>query len=169
MSELYESRRIKACVICVLIITILFASIVTSTGSWANPDSTSNMVGKIWSAFKSNKNLDEALKEVNAMVISKQNTPDWMLREILDESWLYGAIANSNQTVLWVNKKGEIESVKSEMGKVFESKGWEAIASEITDEIIETYVKTEGESRWLLVEYVQSGEETIAVLRIERN
>lgn len=164
-----HSRPIKACITCALLISIFLISVTTSAGSWAIPNATTNSVGKIWSSFKAGKSIDEALEEVNAMVISKQNTPDWMLQEILDESWLYGAVANSDQTVLWVNKKGEIEMVKSEMGKVFESKGWEAIANEISDEIIETYVKTEGESRWLLVEYVQSGEDTIAVLRIERN
>lgn len=169
MSKLCSSRQFKACIACVLLIAMLLISVMTSSGSFARSNTDSNSVEKIWNALKADKGIDEALKEVNAMVISKQNTPEWMLQEILDESWLYGAIANSNQTVLWVNKKGEVEAVKSEMSKVFESKGWEAIANEISDEIIETYVKSEGESRWLLVEYVQSGEETIAVLRIERN
>lgn len=169
MSKLCTSRQFKACVACALLILGLLISVMTSSGSFARSNTDSNSVEKIWNALKADKGIDEALKEVNSMVISKQNTPEWMLQEILDESWLYGAIANSNQTVLWVNKKGEVEAVKSEMSKVFESKGWEAIANEISDEIIETYVKSEGESRWLLVEYVQSGEETIAVLRIERN
>lgn len=103
------------------------------------------------------------------MVLSKERIPKWMLDEILDEEWLNGAISSKDQQVIWMTRTGALSDVRAETASALESKGWSTVASTTEESPITTYVKTEGECRWILAEYAQSGKETVAVLRIQRN
>lgn len=164
-----KNRLLKVSLTCALLIAVVFITIASSSGTWASSSKSFNYVGKIWEELSGDKSLNTALEKVGAMVVSKENAPKWMVQEILDEPWLDGAITNADQTVFWISRYGEVEIVKSNITNALADKGWKVASVDSSENVIETYIKTEGECRWLLAEYAQSGEETIAVLRTERN
>lgn len=162
-------RACKALLSCVAIATAFLIGVSASDGSWAGAHAESGYVDKIWKAMKAGRGFDSALEEVGAMVLSKERIPKWMLDEILDEEWLNGAISSKDQQVIWMTRTGALSDVRAETASALESKGWSTVASTTEENPIATYVKTEGECRWILAEYAQSGKETVAVLRIQRN
>lgn len=162
-------RRVKATSVCALIASAVAVSVVMGGGSFAETPKSQSYTGKVWDSLVSDKTFYEALEEVGAMVLSAENVDAWMSEEVMDDEWLVGAITNKEKKVLWVTKKGELEDVRKGIEVALESKGWVVASRGIAEATVDTYMKTEGECRWILAEYVQSGKETVAVLRIERN
>lgn len=164
-----KMRSLKALAICAFVIVVVLLAILISDGSWASGQVEGSYVGKVWNSFEKNEHFDDALKEVGAVRLSKESIPEWMLDEVLDETWLDEAIMNSEQKVFWITKEGQLDEIRDQMTEALELKGWEVTSANTSETAITSYMKTEGECRWLLAEYVQSGEETVAVLRTERN
>lgn len=168
-SDVSRRRLRQAIVICIGITAFLCISIAAGN-SWAGSSSCSNYVERIWESIKSGESFDDALEEVGLMTMAKEDVPDWVLNEVLDETWMEGAISSEGQEVILISREGDLEEIETAVTQALELKGW-ATATSGNDggKLISTYVKTKGECTWLLVEYLQSGKETVAVLHTGRN
>lgn len=161
-------RARKAILACIAIAAAFFIGVSASDGSWAGAHAETGYVDQIWKAMKAGRSFDAALEEVGAMVLSKERIPKWALDEVLDEEWLNGAISSKDMQVIWITREGELSDVQAQVALALEAKGWSSVAN-TEESAVATYLKTEGECRWILAEYAQSGKQTIAVLRIQRN
>lgn len=168
-SDVTKRRFRRAIVICIGIMAFVFISIAAGN-SWAGSSGCSNYVERIWESIKSGESFDDALEEVGLMTMAKEDVPDWVLNEVLDATWMEGAISSEGQEVILISREGELEEIETAVTQALELKGWAtATSGNEGGKLISTYVKTEGECTWLLVEYLQSGRETVAVLHTGRN
>lgn len=162
-------RFLKASTLCVLLLTSMAVAIFQGNGSWAFLQAGTTRVGHVWQAMGQGKSFETAIEEEGDVILSKDGIPEWMTAEVLDETWLDGAIANNEKKVLWMRKEGSISDIRARIDNALAAKNWCVVTANEVDESTRTYIKNEGECRWILAEYVQSGNETIMVLHIERN
>ena len=162
-------RARKAVLACMLLATAFLASVAFSAGSWAGSVGKGSYISQMWKSMSSGQDFDSALEEVGAVVLSTDRVPRWMLDEVLEMDWLDGAISNQDNQVVWITKEGQMPEVRSGITSALESKGWTTVLPDASEDGLASYVKTEGECRWILAEYAQSGKETVVVMRIQRN
>lgn len=187
-----QAQRFKTAlfsVVCVFVITLialvfinggLVANGAFNAASASNEDDTSydsgSYVQGVWQSISDGNTVSEALAKEGFVCVygdksrassEKASVPSWFNEEVLDDVSGRDVYATSDLDVVYFTEGGVTSDVESDITAELCGKGW--VLCEGNEGDILTFMKKEGECRWLMVQFIGFENETSVVLRIVRN
>ncbi len=167
----HKTRMAKALML-VVFPGLLFMSVLalSDMAQAASGRDSPSYAGRIWGSYADGVDWDDSLKEAGLLLLDDESMPDWLKDEVLDGSYLSGAISNRDLSIVYLSREGKVADVAADIDAALASNGWRRFQGEVKDGMdgVLAYGKQEGECSWLTTECIQAGSEATVVLHIER-
>lgn len=146
---------------CSAVVVLAFIGCVFATDIAGGDTNATVDINDVWKYVKEGASEKDALAQAGMNI--EEKPPEWFLLET-DAPPLIADFANSNYTLISAHAQGALEDVKPKVAESLEDKGWLYVDS--AHENLATFIKQEGRCSWLMIEYMQNGRQTNAVLHI---
>lgn len=157
-----EIRFAKALLVVALAVGATLASLGYAS---ATEGASGSYTARIWEDVSQGKVVGEALQQVGFVAVDGRDTPEWM-GEVCDLSDFDEAVANADFSLVNLTYGGALSDAMAFMQRTLTDRGWTGVESGC--EGVLTYIKEEGECRWVMIEAVEAGGATSVVLHIKR-
>lgn len=126
---------------------------------------------KLWERMQKGEAANDAMKSVGFKSLEQNSSavmPSWLRDEVLAKSSInkFDIYGNSDLSIVGFRVDYSINEAYSLVLKDFSDLEWVASGSQSTSTV--TLEKQKGECRWMMVEFVEFGNQTSVVLRIKR-
>lgn len=163
--SIQEKRFIYATIMTSTVVVALALACCAPTAQAQNTSRDGPLTTRIWESISSGSSVEDALVDVGFSKLSAEEIPAWML-EICDASLLDGAIIDKDLGLISITRSDSEEDVAHQIENDLVERGW--LKCDSDHENVTTFIKTQGECRWLMVETTEVGEGVNVVLHTER-